>query len=209
MKKLLLLTLGITSFSTCAFGALTLDFSQVGPDVHITATGTLDVTGLTLVDDNYGGSPTGAFTNSIAEAQAAGMARPGDDYYTLPIALPIFSFVDNYSYVGTAGISDSFFYFYEQALSQTTIFVPDGFTSGPINSLVVLPNVDLTTMNVLPFSGLSWGAGPGQSLSVTSSSAIPETSTYLAMFGFAALGVFIWRRRKINCQRSKATAICR
>lgn len=199
MKKLLLFTLGITSFSTCAFGALTFDFSQVGPDVHVTATGTLDVAGLTLVSDNFTQSPIGMSSNSFVQVQVAGMASIGDDYYYLPTALPLFSFDDNFAYTGTSGIGDSFFYIYEQGFPRTTIIVPDGFTSGPINSLVVFSNLDLATLNVMPFSGLSWGPGPGQSMSVTATSAIPEPSTYVAMFGFAALGVFIWRRRKINC----------
>lgn len=205
--KILLCALSCGCFSSSSFGALTLNFAQVGPDVHVTATGLLDVAGMALVNNNYTQNPSAVVANTMFGVQASGVARVGDDQYELPTGNSLFSLTSSFSLSGT-GSGDSFFYFDENSgLDRTYVVVPDGFTSGVIDSLLVVPNVNLATLNVTPFSGLSWGPGPGQSMSVTAISAIPEPSTYLAILGFAGLGMFIWRRRKMACLAHKPAPV--
>lgn len=178
-----------------AHGALVINFQQAGPDVVISASGTLDVSGLTLIGSFLGPSSVSQVFSSVGDQGFFRSLNIGDQNYELPMVFPLFS--NNVPFTNAVSAGDSFGIFSDEFIGFTDIYVPAGFTSGSINGTMTLANTDLSTLGVIPLPSLTWGPGAGQGLSITTSiAAIPEPSTYLAMAGFIGLGLFLWLRRK-------------
>lgn len=178
-----------------AHGALVINFAQVGPDVVITASGSLNVSGLTLYGSFMGPSSASQVFSAVSDQSFFRSVHIGDQNYELPVFHVLFS--NSFSLINSVSAGDSFGIYTDDLYGYTDIYVPGGFTSGTINGTMTLANTDLSTLGVNPLAPISWGSGAAdQSLSITvGASPIPEPSTYLAIIGFTGIGLLLWRRR--------------
>ncbi len=178
-----------------ANGALVINFSQVGPDVVISASGTLNVSGLTLYGSFMGPTSVSQVFSTVADQGFFRSVDIGDQNYELPVLHRLFN--SNVPFANAVSAGDSFGLYTDELFGYTDIYVPAGFTSGTINGTMTMANTDLTSLDVNPLALVSWGPGSDQALSITvGASVIPEPSIYLAIFGFAGLGLLLWQRRK-------------
>ncbi|GHC04185.1 PEP-CTERM sorting domain-containing protein [Cerasicoccus arenae] len=189
-SQLLLLAFAITSNN--AMAVLVINITDNGTNLTMTATGSYDFSALSP------GSGVGLGNNAVVMPVGGGGAygwkTPGPNADGYPITF------DN-TFAGITGaITPDFFSIshpFFVSLDNNVISIPNGspqIASG-INNIAVFNGYTLSSMGITPgVINVSWA---GDSAIITASAApIPEPSTYIALAGFATLGVFIWRRHK-------------
>ncbi|WP_309385450.1 PEP-CTERM sorting domain-containing protein [Cerasicoccus frondis] len=167
-------------------GALVINVQEVGADVVVTASGSLDMTGA-------------VFRSSFNNADPRQLIRPDSDrlrQYAL-------GDVDLYFLTGgthdlgtgrntiTNSISGDTF-----GVSGNSIFyVPGGFTGGALSGSAIYSSETIATTGLIPGSYTWTIPSDTITLNVVAASPIPEPATYLALAGFGGLGLLVWRRR--------------
>lgn len=177
----------VASLAGTADAGYVIDVTQVGSNVVATASGSIDLTGLTF--DSTG--PSGSVVGPADGTLAFGTLMATTDQYTGASGPP--SFGSGASNVASSGTGD----FVGVVLGGRDILVPTGYVSG--QSLSGSATWDGTT-----FAGLgitpgtytyTWGSGPDAD-SLTINVGVPEPSS-LVLVGTAALaGVGLWSRRR-------------
>ena len=163
-----------------------LTLQEVGPDVVLTASGSIDdFTGLTAQVDTVAVGTVNSFLG-IAINGSGGNA---DTY--LGIAGPTGFGTLNSNLTADTNVGDAV------GISGTAnlLFVPDGYiATTPISATSTFLGTNLAAMQVTP--GVYTWTWIGDSAQLNAIAAIPEPSTYLAAIGALGLGGFVWVRRK-------------
>lgn len=193
MNYLRLLSVLIASLHTgVASAGLILDVTEVGGDVHMSASGTLDVTSLARGSD---------FTiRGFADPNSAWLSVgpnswTASDGYLIPKGATFFgpgsiTFAD-------LSAGDLFSIQGELNATQSTIYVPDFYVSGSqlSGSSTFLNETFLTLGLIEGTHSYSWGSGSNaDSITVNiGTTAVPEPSSFLFV-STAGLALFIRRR---------------
>ena len=181
-----ILTVLLLSCAISLTAAVTINLQEVGSDVLVEASGTLDTSGLNLAFGNTGGAAWNVYPQSGAFRAGA----PGNlDLYD-GITSPGGSFGSGSFTTATTRTGDSIY------VSTGYIGLPLNYTSG----------ATLTASNVFTdasFSSLGLTAGTytwsWSSDSITLNiSAVPEPSTYALIAGGLILSFAVWRRRRTH-----------
>jgi hypothetical protein len=169
-----------------AVPAAVIDITQVGPNVIMTGSGAIDLSGLTF----FGSGPLG--TNGIIWPDAAEVITGGTtdvDLYTG--ASGPTSMGPGAETIADSGSGDEF------GVGDSTgtfiIFVPAGYvTDTPLSSTSTFDNTTLAKLGLTPGTyTFSWDGA----LTVNVSS-VPEPSTWAMMaLGFAGIGLLAYRKR--------------
>lgn len=204
MKHLLLLS-GSAVLCLPAQAALVSSFQQVGPDVVMTTTGFVNMAGLadpwSYSDPVPSPGMSPSLGNFLTGSPASAVSWLGINLVPLPMG-PGFALPATSGTGPLIGIFDFFEGFGPE------LFLPPGYvTNTPLaTSTATYANNTIAGLGLTPGSYVwGWGAGLDAdtwTITVPSASIIPEPSTYIALAGFAALGIFVYRRRK----SAKATA---
>lgn len=186
MKKLLFILSATITTAISAQAVLVINIQEAGPDVQITLSGSIDLTGAT---------PGGIFTIgptfiNPTDGDVLGLGGSGDGYVGAFAVLPpsfgtggqsvASSSFGDVTYLGTFGLMVPFGYVSNTALNASSTYLGQSF-----GTLGITPG----TYN------FTFTSGDTGSI-IASTSAIPEPSTYIAFGGFAMLGAFLWRRRR-------------
>ncbi|WP_309401012.1 PEP-CTERM sorting domain-containing protein [Cerasicoccus maritimus] len=171
-------------------GMMLFTLQETPTDVIFTATGSIDsLTGLTHVSDNPGAGLSGI--RGLDAVFAVGTSGTGYSVYSGvsgPISLGTGGLIfSNDSASGSiVGIQGA----------NTFLILPVGYiTTTPLNSTFTFTGYSLATLGVN--SGTyewNWGGGSGDSATLNVIP-VPEPSVYIALAGFAGLGLLVWRRR--------------
>lgn len=192
LRKLLIAAL-LTLAALPASAVLLIKIQEVGPDLVLTATGDYDFSGATQGLSVGLGNDAVIIANSPNGYVAMGWATPnpggtGQGFH-ITFSSPI---------VGTSGvITPSVFSathpFYLSPVNNA-ITIPPGapLVASGINNYALFPNASYADIGVSPgMMTVNWAGGDGAIVVV-----VPEPSTYIALAGFGALGLLVWRRRK-------------
>ena len=119
--------------------AVLIDFSEVGADLLVSVSGTLDITGL------YGGSSTGASSINSGASQDylifGASAAPIERYDFINTRIPVFA--GTFSATADSTTGDSF-YFWNSSTNSARLFLEDSFVSGSaLNATMTFLNTTL------------------------------------------------------------------
>ena len=187
-------TLALAAVSApSARAAYTVTFQEIGGNVVEIGMGTLDTTDLT--DD---GSP---FSEVAAVSPTGGQMFSGS---TSSTPVEFFSGVTGPISFGpgieTTASSSSGDFVGLEGNGEGFLFTPVGFTSGSLSETSTYLGKTFASLGLTPGTYVyTWGAGghaDSFTIDITSTSAIPEPSTWAMMFfGFAGLGYAGLRRK--------------
>jgi hypothetical protein len=185
-----------------AFAAVQISISQFGNDVVETATGSLDLSGLT----GPGTAPTQSYTNAILANIIMGPDTDVTDHsgqaaiyagnHGSPIAAPVSFGTGASSFIPTAVSGDTFGTIFDGF--GRYLIVPHGYVSGaPISSSALFANQSLVSMGLTPGTYVfSW---PSDLISIEIGgvgSAAPEPELWAMMImGLGGAGAMLRRRR--------------
>lgn len=179
---------GAIPSATAADATVTVSITQSGPDVVATASGVLDLTGLS----SAGGFNTGGIIDPHLAFVALGAFGTVDLYLGL-------SGPSQFGSGGSTTTLTSAGSTFGLGGSNSTIFVPAGYVSGsPISSTTTFLAATLASLGLTP--GQYIYSTPNDSVIVNVSSAtsgVPEPSTWAMMLmGLGALGLALrrWKR---------------
>ena len=188
-SKLIALSLATASFlvSNPANATVIININQVGADVVATTSGTLDLTGLTLIFHAIG-LANGSINPSVGFFRSTGGPVDVYDGATGPIS---FGTGPNQNNVG---IGDAFAletYYHK-------VFVPVGYVSGSLLAATsTFQGQTLASLGVTKGSYLFSTPNDTITLSIGSISAVPEPASWAMMLaGFGAMGASIRYRRR-------------
>ena len=181
-----LLGLGITQSARANFIA-TID--QVGPNVVVTGSGTIDLTGLSFL---FGGTATPSISPNTGSLSVGPSAS-----------------VDAYSAIsGPASFGTGGFTFANGGSGDVVgvqgllLLVPQGYVSGnPLSGTATYDNATFASLGVTPGTYLwSWGTGlPNQNFTlIIGGVGVPDGGSTVSLLGFALLGL-VALRRKLSC----------
>lgn len=175
-----------------AEATLVIDITQVGSNVVITGSGTLDTTGLTYDYSTYAPTEVVPSYNTILIGTYAG---PVDIYsgFTSPVG--------NLGPGGTTAASSGSGATF--GINDMVLDLPGGYISGPISGSSTFDNTTIASLGFTPGTYVfSWDSGGGvvvedDNITVQVGPAVPEPSTWAMMcLGFAGLGFLGYRARK-------------
>lgn len=175
-----------------ADGQMVFFFEQDGTDMTVTASGSVDLTGLTF--DGVFAIPQTQIRNIDEVGYIWSNIQEDDLVYAVPN--PYFLFSANIPPTNGIATGDAFGLFtYNQNDGQNLagdafVYFSDGFTGGPVDGKFTAPNTSLASLG-LNEGVLTWGPNPNQSLIITT---VPEP-TSLALLGLGGLMVQRHRRR--------------
>jgi hypothetical protein len=189
-----LAALGLVTVGGSAEASVLIDMSEVGGNLVITGSGTIDLTGLSFssvgadagfVFAKFGGVAVGVQAADDLYSGVAGPASFGAGGFIIPFGQS----GDVFGVIGD--------------LSPPTILVPHGYVSGAsLSGSSTYVGQSFATLGLTQGTYLyTWGSGPtADSLTVTiGTAAIPEPGTWaMIMLGFAALGLGSFSRLKMN-----------
>jgi hypothetical protein len=182
--------LGLAALGGRADASVVIDITQVAGNVVATGSGTIDLSGLTLVDSTVLGS-----SPQITPGEAfvvVGTPSSGQDSYS-GLSGPS-SFGSGSSIFGSSGSGDLLGF--EEIISL--LFVPASYVSGTaLSGSATFDGQTFATLGLTPGTYVyKWSS---DSLTVkigTASGVIPEPSTWAMMLlGFVSLGCIALRRR--------------
>ena len=198
--------LGVGIVAAPASAAYVVDISQVGNDVVVTGSGSLDLAGLT-----QGGGGTTSIDSDVGAHFGylhVGSGISGDQVYQGIITGPSSYGVTVSSPAGytVADSSTGNFVGINMQGAQTGtrfVIVPRGYVSGTDLGTSTSVFDDVTLADLLLQAGTSytwaWGSGQDQdSFTINVEvAAVPEPSTWAMMiFGFASVGLLAYRRKR-------------
>ena len=176
-----------------AEASVVFDITQVGSNVVITGSGTLDLTGLTYQYSTYQPAEVVPLLNTILIGTPDGAIDVYSGITTSPGSLG-----PGGTTAASSGSGDPF------GVDDMTLDVPAGYISG--SALSGSSTFDGTTIASLGFTPgtyvFSWDSGGGvvvedDNITVQVGPAVPEPSTWAMMcLGFAGLGFLGYRARK-------------
>jgi hypothetical protein len=189
------------SFLLCAVGSesanaeFIVNIDQVGPNVVVTGSGTIDLSGLTK-DENFGAIaeiiPVGAFVSFGPVFGAPGANIDAYFGFTGPTAIGL----------GTATLANTSSGD-AVGISATQLMVPEGFTGGSLSASMTFDNTTIADLGL--FTGTftwSWSATPsapddsfGMNIGITTATPLPAALPLFAT-GLGGLGLFGWRRKR-------------
>ena len=162
-----------------------IDITQVGSNVVITGSGTLDLTGLTKEFSTFAPTEVVPSLNTVLIGTADGAV----DVYSGITSSPASLGPGPGTTAASSGSGETF------GINDMVLDVPAGYISG--ESLSGSSTFDNTTIAQLGFTPgtyvFSWDSDP---ITIEVSSAVPEPSTWAMMLlGFAGLGYVGYRQR--------------
>ncbi len=171
-----------------ASAALTVSFTQNGSDVVVTATGSLDITGATLVGDVGSTQHTARSYSAVHDdTDALWSFSTGDDVYRISSGGNLFS--KTFNIVNAASFSgDTFGLYASNQFFSFSLYVPNGFISGSIFGTMRFANKQVDDFGPI-VQTISWGPSPDQSVSI-----VPEPAPVMFL-GIAAVAFYGLRRR--------------
>lgn len=178
------------SFAIPAKAAITIDFTENGPNVVAVTSGTFDFTGLTSVDTVMilpGVTPN---SGSFSAASTAFLHRYSG--LTGPTSFGSGGFL-----VALSGVGDPFYLSPAEGLIGLEMII-----SGPVSATTTWSNQTFASMGLTP--GTYLFSTPADTITVqigAIDTAVPEPSTWAMMlFGFAAIGYSMRRLRTVVSQ---------
>lgn len=189
----ILLVGGLMALATPARAALTIDIQQFGGDVVASASGSLDLSGLSLVTSS--GSTSIALVYPSAGTIAVGTPGSSTVYtgFSTIGSLGSGGFTAANSYTGTLTEADK---------ADGYIFLPHNYSSGTqLNGTATWTSTTLSTLGLTAGSSLvySWS---GDSITVNVLTPVPEPAmAMLPAFGTLLLLAIWQRRRSLRMQR--------
>lgn len=176
-------SLGLTVFSAEAQAGAVMNISQVASDVVATASGTLNLGGLTFFDQDNGG--LNAFVFPSFGAVGVGPAPSDTDIYTGAISGPA-TFGTGARTGASSGTGDAF------VLNEFTqlLFVPRGYVSGSsLSGSANFADATLASLGITPGTYVyRWGSGANADTFTIDIATVPEPSTWAMMLvGFGSL----------------------
>ncbi|WP_269539643.1 PEP-CTERM sorting domain-containing protein [Cerasicoccus fimbriatus] len=183
---------GLQATVSIADAAVVINAAEVGGDVVFTGSGTLDTTGLTK-------DITGGYASILVPAQGIFVSTTGTmDFYFINGPLVAFG-----SSLGTAASSqtgDSLGVL--NSGGQNYFLVPTGYGGSALAFSSTYSGQNMTSLGLTP--GTYQWTLPSDTVTLNVGAAVvPEPTTYIAMAGFAGLGVFVWRRRSARSKKAQ------
>ena len=174
---------------------LVLFFQQEAADVTITASGSVDLNGLSFSED-FGG-PSSDILNDTNSGHVWSDLSPGDDIYLLPESHFLFS--NLFAEAPGNATGDAFGFttansdvpLFGQMAGDAHLYFEDGFAGGTVDGKLTIPGTALVSLG-LNEGILTWGPNADQRLIITT---IPEP-TSLALLGLG--GFMILTRRRVG-----------
>lgn len=190
---LALLPLIVLLIPGLAQAQLVLFFQQEALDVTITASGSVDLNGLSFYD-NFGNPSSGILNNTVSGHVWSGLS-PGDDIYLLPESYFLFSSLFTEAPGNATG--DAFGFntansdvpLFAQTAGDALLYFEDGFAGGTVDGKLTIPDTALASL-ALNEGTLTWGPNADQRLIITT---VPEPAS-LKVLGLA--GLIVSRRRR-------------
>jgi len=185
LRHCLIGAVAATSFwSAAASAAVTIDINESGPDVVATASGTLDIAGLSNVGtptiDPFIWSTRAAIGFATSQGvQYSGLTGPGS--FGTGAALTASSYNGNFLFLGNA---------------LSIVVQPQFSSGGPLTGQASWLGQTFASLGLTPGQYVWTLPNDAITVNVGSASAVPEPSTWtMLLLGFGALG-FAMRRRK-------------
>lgn len=185
-----ILTLGASmAMALSSQAAIVINISEVGPDVYLEGSGTVNTTGLTIHTSPYifnrliptsGAVGTGAYSPSIRTHWYQNVATGPSSFGSGSTVDPTSGSGDRFLLVGETG----------------SIFVPFGYTSGDsLSGNATWANSTLSSLGLTPGSYTwTWGTGPNADTWTVNITAVPEPHQYAMAAGLGLVGLGLWRR---------------
>lgn len=184
-KSLSLVLFAFASISAPA--ALVINVQEVGADVVVTASGSLDMTGAVISSSHNNFDPRLLMrpTSNRIRQYALGVVES----YLLTGGthdLGAGPNIDTNSITGdTFGIS-----------GNSIFYVPGGYSGGPLSGSGTFNGETIAGIGLIPGSYTWTIPSDTITLNIGSVTPVPEPATYIALAGFGGLGLLVWRRRK-------------
>lgn len=178
----LFLALGLAPIAQSQAGFI-FEAMQVGSDIHVTVTGSLNVSSPAFVFPNASGVAASANTSSVAVG-----AGNYDQYTFIGVTGPATVAATN---VGLASSSTGNLVGFAVSGSNLLLYVPVGYSGGAVNSTAVFANKTYADFGWYSASPKVWTLGNGDTIT-----AVPEPATgSVLLAGIAGLATFVRRRR--------------
>jgi hypothetical protein len=186
-----------------AFAGIVFDISESGPNLVVTATGSLDLSGFTTLQTNGAWNPGVTYirtTTLVTGSGAFDSYATGTTFFTSGGASGTSVFPSGPSYLAASTQGGDYVVFSmdnQVPAVNPVVYVPTGYTSNaPINGTATYSGLSLASLGMTPSTVWKWylGADGDESQSIT---IVPEPSTYVIAFaGVAGASVLCGRRKK-------------
>ena len=185
-NRAVLIAASMAAVATAANATVTFNISQSGSNVVATASGSLNLTGLTDYESSTGGKAQ--MDPSLAFAEVGGGIEEIDGYIGLS-SYPA-SFGPGGYLPSSSGSGDPFAVYGAYAM----VWLPAGYVSGnPISGTATWLNQSIASLGLTP--GTYTFAAPNDSVVVNIEGAVPEPATWaMLLIGFGAIGLVLRRR---------------
>lgn len=184
-----------------ALAGIVFDISESGPNLVVTATGSLDLTGFGTIQTN------GAWNSGLTYLRTTTLATGSGNFDTYSTGTTfftsggasgtsVFPIGPGYTPASTRSGDYVVFSMDQGAPVDPWIYLPTGYTSNaPINGTATYTGLSLASLGMTPSTVWKWylGADGDESQSIT---IVPEPSTYVIAFAGVAGASALYSRRK-------------